>query len=68
MRLISMPRQNLERLQAMCKEAGKITPKEWPENLIGVGPDMRKFVKSQEDAPKVTSKPKPKAKKAEKSP
>ncbi len=56
-----MPRQNLERLQAMCKEAGKIIPKEWPEGLIGVGPDMRAFVRSQEEAPKPA--PKPKAKK-----
>jgi len=61
MRLITMPRQNLERLQAMCKEAGKIIPKEWPEGLIGVGPDMRAFVRSQEEAPKPA--PKPKAKK-----
>jgi|TARA_R100001463_G_scaffold23790_3_gene56853 hypothetical protein len=61
MRLILMPRQNLERLQAMCKEAGKIIPKEWPEGLIGVGPDMRAFVRSQEEAPKPA--PKPKAKK-----
>ncbi len=56
-----MPRQNLERLQAMCKEAGKIIPKELPEGLIGVGPDMRAFVRSQEEAPKPA--PKPKAKK-----
>ena len=45
-----MARQNLERLQSMCKAAGKVIPKEWPENLIGVGPDMRRWVKSQDDA------------------
>lgn len=65
MRLISMPRQNLERLQAMCKEAGKVTPKQWPEGLIGVGPDMRAFVRSQEEAPKPAPKAKKSPKKAE---
>lgn len=59
-----MPRQNLERLQAMCKEGGKVIPKEWPEGLIGVGPNMRAFVRSQEEAPKPA--PKPKAKKSSK--
>ena len=34
----------------MCKAAGKVIPKEWPENLIGVGPDMRRWVKLQDDA------------------
>ena len=46
-----MPRQELSRLQSMCKAAGKVEPKEWPEDLIGVGPDMRKWVKAQDDAP-----------------
>ena len=59
-----MPRQNLDRLQAMCKDAGKIVPKEWPEDLIGVGPNMRAFVRSQEEAPKPA--PKPKVKKSAK--
>lgn len=59
-----MPRQNLERLQAMCKEAGKIEPKEWPEGLIGVGPDMRAFVRAQEVAP--APAPARKAKKSDK--
>ncbi len=53
----------------MCKEAGKVMPKAWPEGLIGVGPDMRNFVKVQEveaKAPvvKAPSK-KPSAKKTE---
>mgnify|MGYP003131870452 CR=1 FL=1 len=46
-----MARQDLNRLQSMCKAAGKAEPKEWPEGLIGVGPDMRNWVKSQDDAP-----------------
>ena len=56
-----MPRQNLERLQDMCKAAGKVVPSEWPEGLIGVGPDMRRFVKDQDEA-KVAPKPAPKPK------
>tara|TARA_R110002012_G_scaffold9222_2_gene42454 strand:- start:1111 stop:1272 length:162 start_codon:yes stop_codon:yes gene_type:complete len=40
----------------MCKAAGKSIPKEWPEGLIGVGPDMRSWVKAQEDAPKAAPK------------
>ena len=40
----------------MCKEAGKIAPKEWPEGLIGVGPDMRNFVKAQEAEAKPVKK------------
>lgn len=60
-----MARQNLERLQWMCEQAGKVSPSEWPEGLIGVGPDMRRFVKAQEDAPapapKKTRSPKKKA-------
>ena len=56
-----MPRQNLERLQDMCKAAGKVVPSEWPEGLIGVGPDMRRFVKDQDEA-KVVAKPAPKPK------
>ena len=51
-----MARQNLNRLQTMCKNAGKSIPKEWPEGLIGVGPDMRSWVKAQEDAPKAAPK------------
>ena len=47
---MSRTRQDLARLQAMCKEYSKVIPKEWPENLIGVGPDMRRWVKSQDDA------------------
>lgn len=54
--MIIVPRQNLERLQTMCKEAGKIAPKEWPEGLIGVGPDMRNFVKAQEAEAKPVKK------------
>ena len=51
----------------MCKEWGKVSPKEWPEGLIGVGPDMRAWVRSQEDAPKpAPKKPAPKPKKVEK--
>ena len=60
---MSKTRQDLSRLQAMCKEWGKVSPKEWPEGLIGVGPDMRAWVRSQEDAPKAAPKkvaPKPK--------
>ena len=45
-----MARQDLDRLQAMCKNADKVIPKEWPEGLIGVGPDMRAWVKAQDDA------------------
>jgi hypothetical protein len=63
-----MPRQNLERLQDMCKAAGKVVPSEWPEGLVGVGPDMRSWVKSQDEAkaapkpaPKPKANPKPKA-------
>jgi hypothetical protein len=63
-----MARQNLNRLQTMCKNAGKSIPKEWPEGLIGVGPDMRVWVKTQEDAPKkVAPAKKTLVKKAEKS-
>ena len=51
-----MPRQDLDSLKSMCKDFGKVSPKEWPENLIGVGPDMRAWVKSQEDAPKAAPK------------
>ena len=59
-----MPRQNLKRLQDMCKAAGKAVPTEWPEGLVGVGPDMRSWVKSQDEAkvaPKPAPKPAPKA-------
>ena len=64
-----MPRQDLDSLKSMCKDYGKVSPKEWPEGLIGVGPDMRNFVKVQEveaKAPvvKAPSK-KPSAKKTE---
>jgi len=55
---LSRTRQDLPRLKAMCLEYGKVSPKEWPEGLIGVGPDMRKWVRSQEDAPKIALKPK----------
>ena len=61
-----MARQNLNRLQTMCKAAGKSIPKEWPEGLVGVGPDMRAWVKSQEDAPKAAPKKASKPKKVEK--
>lgn len=54
-----MPRQNLHRLQEMCKDYGKAVPSEWPEGLLGVGPDMRAWVKDQEEA-KVAAKPAPK--------
>tara|TARA_Y100000015_G_scaffold41326_1_gene47322 strand:+ start:1127 stop:1351 length:225 start_codon:yes stop_codon:yes gene_type:complete len=47
---MSKTRQDLSRLQAMCKEWGKVSPSDWPEGLIGVGPDMRRWVKAQEDA------------------
>ena len=46
-----MPRQNLELLQDMCKKARKVIPTEWPEDLLGIGFDMREWVRSQEDAP-----------------
>ena len=58
-----MPRQDLDSLKSMCKDYGKVSPKEWPEGLLGVGPDMRAWVKTQEDAPKAAPKkvaPKPK--------
>mgnify|MGYP003112403204 CR=1 FL=1 len=58
-----MPRQDLDSLKSMCKDYGKVSPKEWPEGLIGVGPDMRAWVKAQEDAPKKAA---PKPKKVEK--
>jgi len=45
-----MPRQDLDRLKSMCSEYGKVAPKEWPEGLIGVGPDIRRWVKAQDDA------------------
>ena len=45
-----MAREDLKRLQSMCKAAGKDEPKEWPEGLIGVGPDMRTWVKAQDNA------------------
>ena len=64
--LMSRTRQDLGRLQAMCKEWGKVSPKEWPEGLVGVGPDMRAWVKSQEDAPKAAPKKASKPKKVEK--
>lgn len=64
---MSRTRQDLGRLQAMCKDYGKVSPKEWPEGLVGVGPDMRAWVKSQEDAPKkVAPKKVSKPKKVEK--
>ena len=56
-----MRSHRLPMLQAMCRDAGKVVPTEWPEGLIGVGPDMRRFVKAQEDAPKSAPKPAPKA-------
>ena len=58
-----MPRQDLDSLKSMCKDYGKVSPKEWPEGLLGVGPDMRAWVKTQEDALKAAPKkaaPKPK--------
>lgn len=55
-----MPRQNLELLQQMCKKARKAVPTEWPEGLLGIGFDMREWVRSQEDAPTKKSKSKPK--------
>ena len=45
-----MARQNLELLQDMCKKARKAIPTEWPEGLLGIGFDMREWVRSQEDA------------------
>ena len=64
---MSRTRKDLGRLQAMCKEWGKVSPKEWPEGLVGVGPDMRAWVRSQEDAPKAApKKAAPKPKKVEK--
>jgi hypothetical protein len=51
-----MVRQDLKRLQKMCKEAGKVSPKTWPEGLIGVGPDMRRWVGNQDEIKKVNSK------------
>ena len=53
---MSRTRQDLARLKTMCKDFGKVSPKEWPEGLLGVGPDMRAWVKAQEDAPKVAPK------------
>lgn len=53
---MSRTRTDLARLQAICKEYGKVSPKEWPEGLIGVGPDMRRWVKAQDDLP--VTKPK----------
>lgn len=55
-----MTRQNLELLQEMCKKARKAVPTEWPEGLLGIGFDMREWVRSQEDAPTKKSKSKPK--------
>jgi hypothetical protein len=56
-----MARQNLELLQEMCKTARKAIPTEWPEGLLGIGFDMREWVRSQEDAPtKSKAKAKPK--------
>ena len=45
-----MPRQNLDRLQKMCAERGKVAPKEWPEGLICVSSDMREWAKRQDNA------------------
>lgn len=65
---MSRTRQDLARLKTMCKDFGKVSPKEWPEGLLGVGPDMRAWVRSQEDAPKkVAPAKKTLVKKAEKS-
>lgn len=61
-----MPRQNLPYLQALCKEYGKVAPTEWPEGLIGVGPDMRAWVKAQDDASAFAAKRKPRSKQAKK--
>jgi len=57
---LSRTRTDLSRLKAMCLEYGKVSPKEWPEGLLGVGPDMRAWVRSQEDAPKNAPKTTPK--------
>ena len=57
---LSRTRTDLSRLKAMCLEYGKVLPTEWPEGLLGVGPDMRTWVRSQEDAPKSAPKTAPK--------
>lgn len=49
--MIRLTRQDLNRLQQLCSDYNKAQPKEWPEGLIGVGPDMRAWVRLQEDAP-----------------
>lgn len=53
---MSRTRTDLPRLKAMCESAGRVIPEEWPEGLIGVGPDMRTWVRSQENAPKTAPK------------
>lgn len=56
---LSKTRTDLPRLKAMCLEYGKVAPKEWPEGLLGVGSDMRGWVKIQLDAsPKKVEKKK----------
>ncbi len=55
-----MTRQNLSLLQEMCKKARKAIPTEWPEGLLGIGFDMREWVREQEDASTKKTKSKPK--------
>ena len=55
-----MTRQNLSLLQEMCKKARKVIPTEWPEGLLGIGFDMREWVREQEDASTKKAKSKPK--------
>ena len=54
--MIRLVRQDLSRLQQLCVDYNKAQPKEWPEGLIGVGPNMRKWVRAQDDAKTVTPK------------
>lgn len=55
-----MTRQNLSLLQEMCKKARKAIPTEWPEGLLGIGFDMREWVREQEDASTKKTKSNPK--------
>ena len=55
-----MTRQNLSLLQEMCKKARKAIPTEWPEGLLGIGFDMREWVREQEAASTKKTKSKPK--------
>ncbi|MBL98021.1 MAG: hypothetical protein CMF52_09410 [Legionellales bacterium] len=63
-----MTRQNLSLLQEMCKKARKVVPTEWPEGLLGIGFDMREWVREQEDASTKKTKSKTKETKTQPKP